>query len=136
MIDITKQTIISDSDMQNYFSKTTLPFASLAPTSSTKATINKQEAVTDVINKLKKLQKDTESIVKGLLKGIYKEKNDFNKLRNENEIYDKNKKPVPNDWFKDKETDKKANVLIFYGNTETGYFYPIKIKAFIPLYTF
>ncbi|WP_338976006.1 hypothetical protein [Spiroplasma endosymbiont of Monopis laevigella] len=128
MIDITKQTIISDSDMQNYFSKTTLPFASLASPSSTKATINKQEAVTDVINKLKKLQKDSELVIKLLLKGIYKEKIDFNKLRNENEIYDKNKEPVPNDWFKDKETDKEANVLIFYGNTETGYFYPIKIN--------
>ncbi|WP_342266910.1 hypothetical protein [Spiroplasma endosymbiont of Villa modesta] len=128
MIDITKQTIISDIDMQNNFAKTTLPFASWAPATSTNATMNKQEAVTDVINKLKKLQKNSELAVKVLLKGMYKEKIDFNKLRNENEIYDKNEKPVPNDWFKDKESDKETNVLIFYGNTETGYFYPIKIN--------
>lgn len=115
MIDITKQTIISDIDMQKYFAKTTLPFASLAPTSSTKATPNKQEAIADVITKLKKLseQKDSESIIKCFLTGMYKEKIDFNKLRNENEIHNENKKPVPNNWFKDEETDKKTNILIF-----------------------
>lgn len=127
-IDITNQTAISDDDMQSYFAKITLPWASWAPKQSTNATTNQEKAIEDIINQLKQLQKTTEPIVKALLSGMYKEKIDFNKLRNENEIYDENQKPVSNHWFENKQKNKKANVLIFYGSTKKGYFYPITIN--------
>lgn len=127
-INITNQTIITDNDVQNYFAKTTLPFAAIAPAIATKATTDKQTAVADIIKKLQDLQKTSSSIVKMLLKGLYKEKIDLSKLRPENDIFDQNQKSITANWFKDKATGKIANVLLFYGNTKTGYFYPIKIN--------
>ncbi|WJG69776.1 hypothetical protein [Spiroplasma ixodetis] len=131
MIDISKQTIISDIDMQNYFAKTTLPFASLVPENpSTPATSDKQQAIVNVTDSLKKIQKKFEYITKSILKGMYKEKIDFNKLTNKNEIYDVNEKPVSNNWFENKETKKPALIIIFYGSVkeEDGYFFPIWIN--------
>lgn len=94
-IDITNQTTISDIDMQNYFEKKTLPLAKFTPENpSTSATSNKQEAVENIISSLKKIQKKYEIATKLILEGMYKEKIDFNKLRNEDEIYDVSQKPV------------------------------------------
>lgn len=128
-IDITNQITIADNDMQSYFASKTLPLAKLTPENpSTPSTNNKQEAVNNVINSLKKIQKKYETVTKFILEGMYKAKIDFNKLRNENEIYDVNQKPVSNDWFANKERKKEAKILIFYGNTKEGYFFPIWIN--------
>lgn len=96
-IDLTKQTIITDEDMQNYFAKKTLSLASFTPENpSTSATADKQQAVTNVTVSLKKIQKKYEFVTKTILEGIYQEKIDFTKLRNKNEIYDINQQPVAN----------------------------------------
>ncbi|WP_338974677.1 hypothetical protein [Spiroplasma endosymbiont of Tricholauxania praeusta] len=131
MIDITKQTIISDSDMQNYFAEKTKPVAKFAPENpSTPATSDKQQAIANVTDSLKKIQKKFEYLTKSILEGMYKEKIDFNKLTNKNEIYDLNEKPVSNNWFENKETKKPALIIIFYGSVkeEDGYFFPIWIN--------
>lgn len=115
--------------MQNYFAKKTLPLASFTPENpSTPATANKQQAVTNVTASLKKIQKKYEFATKIILEGIYQEKIDFTKLRNKNEIYDINQQPVVNNWFENKASKKEAKVLIFYGNTKNGYFFPIWIN--------
>ncbi len=127
-IDLTNQTIIIDQDMQNYFAKVTVPLANFTPQNpATPATKDKKQAVANVVKSLKTIQKKYESITKAILKGMYQEKIDLTKLRNENEIYDINQQPVANNWFEKPASGKEANVLIFYGNTEKGYFFPIWI---------
>lgn len=131
IIDITKQTNISDIDMQNYFKNKTLPLAAFTPENpSTPSTVNKQEAVENVISSLKKIQKKYETATKLILEGMYKEKIDFNKLKNKNEIYDINKNPVHDNWFENKEEKKEAKIIIYYGSVkeEDGYFFPIWIN--------
>lgn len=128
-IDLTKQLIITDQDMQDYFASVTVPIAGTMPKNpSTPATDNKEEAITNVVTSLKEIQKKYESLTKLILSGIYKAKIDLSKLRNESEIYNKdNEQPVANDWFKEKAKAKEAKIIIFYGDTEKGYFMPIKI---------
>ena len=80
--------------------------------------------------KYDKIQKKYETATKLILEGMYKEKIDFNKLKNKNEIYDINKNPVPDNWFENKEEKKEAKIIIYYGSVkeEDGYFFPIWIN--------
>lgn len=128
-IDLTNQTIITDQDMQNYFAKVTVPLAKFIPYNpATPATKDKKQAVDNVISSLKVIQKKYESMTKSILSGIYQKKIDLTKLRNENEIYDTNQQLVANNWFEKPASGKEAKVLIFYGNTKKGYFFPIWIN--------
>lgn len=100
--------------MQNYFAKITLPFApKTLENPSTPVTSNKQQAVSNVTASLKAIQKKYEFMTKLLLSGLYKEKIDFAKLRNENEIYDVNNHPVPNNWFEHQVVKKKQGYYFF-----------------------
>lgn len=111
--------------MQNYFAKVTVPLAKFIPQNpvTLPATKDKKQAVGNVVGSLKAIQKKYESITKSILTGMYQEKIDLTKLRNENEIYDTNQQPVANNWFEEPASRKEANILIFYGNAEKGYFF-------------